>query len=412
MTPELAIVKQFLNYTTWNTYRDKLSVKDMPKDIQPVYSILDNYHTSNESKENLSVDDLSVLLAASAVKDKDYYLGVLDNIQKLNVSENTTNKLIQRILANKQLQEISLAAHEAKEGRMEIESVNSLIQRFSESQQEEKEEEKSPYITDDLDYIVHEVYTKPGLRWRLNAMNRMLGSLRDGDFGFIFARPETGKTTLLASELTYMAEQATGDVIWLANEEDGKKVMMRLYQATFGIDLITLKSDTKKWKDLFQEKYNGRLKVVSDLSVMTKSNIQRMCDKLKPSLLVVDQLSKITGFANDRKDLELGASCEWGRTMAKTYCPVVAVHQADGTAEGVKWLTMNHVANAKTAMQAEADFILGIGKVNDPGYDYVRYLALSKNKLAGDEGVTDPTMRHGRCEVLIDPGKARYVDII
>jgi hypothetical protein len=43
--------------------------------------------------------------------------------------------------------------------------------------------------------------------------------------------------------------------------------------------------------------------------------------------------------------------------------------QADGTGEGQKWLTMSNVANAKTSKQAEADWILGIGKVNDPGYD-------------------------------------------
>ena len=36
-----------------------------------------------------------------------------------------------------------------------------------------------------------------GLRWRLNWLNKALGSLRKGDFGFIFARPETGKTTFL-----------------------------------------------------------------------------------------------------------------------------------------------------------------------------------------------------------------------
>ena len=289
-----------------------------------------------------------------------------------------------------------------------------MLTMFSEFQKAQEQvsssKEEAPFISDDLDFLIHEVYQKPGLRWRLNTMNRMLGSLRDGDFGFIFARPETGKTTLLASELTYMAEHASGDVVWLANEEEGKKVMVRIYQATFGIDLTTLQADTAKWKKLFQEKYNGRLKVISDLSLMTKGNVQRLCDKLKPSLLIIDQLSKIGGFDSDRKDLELGAACEWGRTMAKSYCPVVAVHQADGTADGVRWLTMNHVANAKTAMQAEADWILGVGKVNDPGYDNVRYLALSKNKLSGDPD-TDPNLRHGRCEVIIRPIVARYEDI-
>ena len=71
---------------------------------------------------------------------------------------------------------------------------------------------------------------------------------------------------------------------------------------------------------------------------------------------------------------------------------------------------MANVANAKTAKQAEADWILGIGKTNDPGYEFVRFLHLSKNKLAGDED-SDPTLRHGKREVIIDPNVARYKDI-
>lgn len=410
MTPELSIIRLFLTYNNWESYRDRLRLNDFPKELQPVYSLLDNYHSTNTEKANLSVADLANLIGAQSYKDKDYYLGVLKEVEKLEVSADTTAKLLQRLIANKQLNEISLAAHDAKDGRLELEKVQALLQTFLDSTVASKEEEKSPYISDDLSLILHDVYKKPGLRWRLNTMNRMLGSLRDGDFGFVFARPETGKTTFLASELTHMAEQADGNVIWLANEEEGKKVMLRLYQATFGIDLTTLMSDPEGWKKKFQDKYQGKLKVISDLSVMTKNNVQRLCDKLKPSLLVIDQLSKIGGFANDRKDLELGASCEWGRTMAKSYCPVVAVHQADGTAEGVKWLTMNHVANAKTAMQAEADFILGIGKVNDPGWDNLRFLHLSKNKLMGDED-TDPNLRHGRCEVIINAHIARYQDL-
>jgi len=410
MLPELSILKQFLLYKEWEDFKDRLSVKDLPKEIQPIYSLLYNYHSTNESKADLTVADLGNIVAGVVSKDRDYYLGVVEQLEKLEVSADTTAKLVLRILANKQLNAISLAAHDAKEGRLSIEDAEKLFDQFREFRSTHTVEESFPYISDDLETIIHDVYQTPGLRWRLSTMNRMLGSLRNGDFGFLYARPECGKTTFLASELTYMAEQAKGDVVWLANEEDGKKVMMRLYQATFGIDLVTLMSDIPKWKQLYHEKYNGRLKVISDLSYMTKASVKRLCDHLKPSLLVIDQLSKINGFANDRKDLELGTACEWGRELAKTYCPVVAVHQADGTAEGVKWLSMNHVANAKTAMQAEADWLLGIGKVNDPGYENVRYLSLSKNKLTGDPD-TDPNLRHGKMEVLIDPTRARYKDI-
>lgn len=70
------------------------------------------------------------------------------------------------------------------------------------------------FITDDLSELYHSTIATPGLRWRLKALNMVLGSLRKGDFGFLFSRPETGKTTFLASEVSYMAEQAGGVVLW------------------------------------------------------------------------------------------------------------------------------------------------------------------------------------------------------
>jgi hypothetical protein len=71
---------------------------------------------------------------------------------------------------------------------------------------------------------------------------------------------------------------------------------------------------------------------------------------------------------------------------------------------------MAHVAEAKTSKQAEADWILGIGRSNESGVEAIRYFNISKNKLLGDEN-TDPNQRHGRYEVYIRPEIARYEDL-
>jgi len=153
----------------------------------------------------------------------------------------------------------------------------------------------------------------------------------------------------------------------------------------------------------------GRIKLYDDAS-MSSRDVEALCKQLNPALIVVDQLDKIKGFPEDREDLKLGAIYQWGRELAKDYCPIIAVSQADGQGEGVKWLNMGHVANAKTAKQAEADFILGIGKSNDEGMGDVRFLNISKNKLIGDADSL-PGLRHGRSEVLIKADIARYSDI-
>jgi len=387
-----------------------LSIQDFPKELQPLYSVVDSFHSQHE--ENLSVADLANLVFASVSKDIPYYQELLSTIDSLDVSDTTSKVLLGTIVRNRQLKDISLKAYEVTEGRATPEQFNELLGAYTASAEVSVDEDEEAFVTDDLEQLVHAAVSTPGLRFRLKTLNRMLGSLRKGNFGFVFARPETGKTTFLASEVTFMCEQLKeedGPIIWLANEEPGVNVKLRVYQAFFGIDLTTLMSDIPRWSALFSEKSRGKIKIL-DRATIHKSTVSKLCAKYNPSLLIVDQIDKITGFENEREDLRLGSIYQWFRELAKTYCPVIGICQADGTGEGVKWLTMGHVANAKTAKQAEADWILGIGKQNADGYENIRYLHLSKNKLLGDSD-TDPNLRHGKLEVLLEAQYARYKDL-
>lgn len=314
------------------------------------------------------------------------------------------NELVNR----SQAYELALLAIDVHEGRKKLDVVLDYYSKF-----ENKEVvEEVTFVTDDLDELYEETVHKPGLRWRLKTLNLMLGSLRLGDFGFIFARPETGKTTFLASEVTFMAEQVpqdAGPILWFNNEEQGGKVKIRTYQASLGVDLTRLYSNRKAAYEAYMKKTRGKIKIFDSASI-SKRQIETICKQYKPSLIIFDQIDKIKGFDNDREDLRLGSIYIWARELAKTYCPVIGVCQADVSGENKKWLNMDNVANAKTSKQAEADWILGIGTVHQDGLEFIRYLHTSKNKLSGDED-SDPTLRHGKCEVIIKPEIARYGDL-
>jgi hypothetical protein len=387
-------------------------MKDLSKEVQLLYSLVDGFHRQNETGISLSVADLANLVLSTNPKDKEYQLGMLEELGKLQASPGTTKILIHSILQNKALKAISLAAYDVTEGRLEPEKLREMFREFEGQQTAAQQEDAVEFVTDDLEELVNGSIRNHGLRWRLSTLNQMLGSLRTGDFGFIFARPETGKTTFLASEATYMAEQLTedsGPIIWLNNEEQGNKVKLRCYQASLGLTMTQLFADLPGNRQRYMEKTHGKLKMYDDGNIH-KNTVEKMCAQYKPSLIIVDQLDKIQGFHNDREDLRLGAIYIWARELAKKYCPVIGVCQSDGTGEGVKWLTMAHVANAKTAKQAEADWILGIGKIPDPGYEAIRYLHASKNKLAGDLD-SIPDQRHGKRECLINAHVAQYEDI-
>ena len=396
----------------WESYKDSLSITDLPKEVQPLFSVLDNYQRQNATKTPLSVGDLGNLLFASSAKDRDFYQGVLEQLEKLEVSKDTTETLISSILSNKKLKQISLAAYDVTEGKLDISKMHGMLREFLEHQEQQEKPEQFDFISDDLQELADSAIKQHGLRWRLKTLNQMLGSLRKGDFGFIFARPETGKTTFLASEVSFMAEQLgtdSGPIIWFNNEEQGKKVKLRCYQASLGLTLPQLLSNYEGNTKEFLKKTQGKIKLY-DSGIIHFRTVEKICRQLKPSLIIFDQIDKIQGFDADREDLHLGAIYMWARELAKEFAPVIAVCQADGTGEGQKWLTMANVANAKTAKQAEADWIVGIGKINDVGYENVRYLHASKNKLIGDED-TVPDYRHGKREVLIKPQIARYEDI-
>lgn len=415
MSPEINILKLILEYNQWQEVSGGLSITDFPKVLQPLYSSITNFHATNEGGITLSVGDLANLAFPYETKDKEYLQEILNQISLSDAAPETTKQYISLLKEKKTLKQLSVLSYETAEGRQPRDELVGKLMAFLEDLQNSHQVDTSnddDFVTDDLEILITNVVQQQGLRWRLETLNQMMGSLRKGDFGFIFARPETGKTTFLASEVTFMAGQLpeeAGPILWFNNEEQGGKVMLRCYQAALGVDLTQLYSDFPRHKQAFAEATHNKIKIVDSGSI-SKSQVDQLCRRHKPSLIIFDQIDKITGFANDRDDLKLGAIYQWARELAKLYCPVIGVSQADGTGEGQRWLTMGHVANAKTAKQAEADWILGIGKVNDPGYDQVRFLHLSKNKLMGDTD-TVPDQRHGRREVLIEAQIARYRDI-
>jgi len=185
--------------------------------------------------------------------------------------------------------------------------------------------------------------------------------------------------------------------------------MIRCYQAALGETFDEVMRNRHTSKQRYFEITKGNLRIFDDASIY-KRQVEDICSRYSPKLVVFDQIDKIKGFDGDREDLRLGSIYQWAREIAKQYCPVIGVCQADGTAEGQKWLTMAHMASSKTSKAAEADFIIGIGKTNNDGMEFVRHINISKNKLQGDSD-TIPSERHGKLDIIIDPEMGRYKDI-
>ena len=397
----LHLIKYLLNINNYNKYIYYIKITKEDKEIYYLYKSLTTLIT--KYNRDITFDEYSLYVLQTFGND---YKPLLSLIESSVVSDEIIQDVLSDIVNKKAAFDIAQAAIEVSEGKRPITDLNGLLDQANGVAPSKAD----AFVTSNLEALSEHFAKQPGLRWRLDCLNRSIGSIRKGDFGFIFARPETGKTTFLASEVSHFAEQSSGPILWFNNEEQGEKVMLRIQQASLGLQLNELFESPKLNKEKFYELTKDNIKIIDSASIH-KTMVHHLCKEYSPSLVVFDQIDKIKGFDGDRNDLRLGAIYIWAREIAKSFCPVIGVCQADGTGEGKKWLTMDNVADAKTSKQAEADWILGIGKTHEPGFEYIRHLNISKNKLTGDED-SDPSMRHGKMDVLIEPNIARYKDIL
>lgn len=418
MAPQL--IKFLLKHDLYLKYGSNMqSIFKDNKEINMLFKYLNKMHELY--KKDLEVAEFSAYVLTNCMeKDREVLTEFLSTINDVeDTSDEVFSDIFADVLKRQKAYDLALASLEVSEGRKDFADLLTLTRDLDVVNPVTNHEEVL-FVTDDLEVLYNESIKIPGLRWRLQTLNRMLGSLRRGDFGFIFARPETGKTTFLASEVSNFAQQLharmaednekhVGPILWFNNEEQGNKVKLRLYQAMLGLDKAQLGSDIVGNRQRYRDMGGSHIKIYDSASI-SRQQVEQLCAEFQPSLVIFDQLDKIKGFVGDREDLRLGTIYVWAREIAKTYCPVIAVCQADASGEGKKYLNMDNVANAKTAKQAEADWILGIGKSHGEGEEFMRYIHLSKNKLDGDSD-TEPELRHGRETVRINPYIARYQDM-
>lgn len=357
--------------------------------------------------KDISIEELSFYILTNCTeKDKEFFSLLLQKLNEEDIDNLVFEDTFNSITKQHNAYQLAVLAYEVSEGKKDYEQLLEFIQKLDTPIQSISTD--IAFVESDLDILKNESFSTPGLRWRLNCLNRSLGSLRKGDFGFIFARPETGKTTFLASEITHFATQCNSPILWFNNEEQGSKVQLRIHQAFAGRTLLEIFNNTTKYKDIYEQQGGSNIKVY-DSALINRNDVERICLQYSPACIIFDQLDKIQGFSADREDLRLGNIYIWARELAKKYCPVIGVCQSDATGEGRRWLEMDNVANAKTAKQAEADWIVGIGKTHAESEETFRYLSICKNKLIGDDD-SDPAMRHAKLQVKLQPEIARYLD--
>ncbi len=248
--------------------------------------------------------------------------------------------------------------------------------------------------------------TSGGYYWRLEDLNKSLGPLRKGDFIIVAKRPEVGGTSFLVSEMSHMLEQTDGNAIIFNNEEAPDKVYSRMVSAALAVDYKSLLSDPSRYQTEY-DKWRGKSDwdLVHDTS-MTISSVHKHLEEKEYDLIGINVLLKVggTGKKEDHdKFQELGEEC---RRISQQHGPVIAIVQADPSAEGMQFIPQDRIYKSKTALQGEADGLIMIG-TDEHIIDTVRYIHVAKNKLP-PAACTETNKKHIKTEVAFDMDTGRF----
>ncbi len=407
----LSLLRHRDNYTRFKPYIQEHTLSPETKQIINVIDFFFRSYPSDEISWDAFRATFQAMRSAQIPKDDwPNYHTIFDKLVEFKPSV-VTDDVLRHYITTDYAHRVTDLSMKVREGRASFDEIAELVK------QHDKEMGRALDLSD-LFVTSGAAGTKemePGLEWRLGELNVSLGPLRRGDHVAIAAYVETGKTTLISSEVSYLAAQLPPgkQVVWVNNEERSEKVYRRIVQAGLGITLKEYFADSLKAERDFDKLMGMEKRILvmaNDSALCNKDRLTAMFRDINPGLLVFDVLDKVEGFRHreEGEHMRLGKVWKWARDLSHEHCPVISVTQCDGSAEGEQYITMNQLRGSKVDKPAECDAIVTVGKSNDPKRQNDRFLHVPKNKLDGGPR-SEEAHRHGYWEVQIKPEIARYV---
>jgi replicative DNA helicase len=401
-------------------YRRYIKPHVVMKETNTILDGMDKYYKTFPSVTDFAWDSFTAFLIADQSKrltdDSIVKLRMMLSKAKSFVPHHAHEEVVKTLIELDYLALIMEECEKVKEGSSDLEHVHILATNALKDVERYIEKDEL-FVSADLSAIADRI-TSSGYEWRLDALNRSLGPLRTGNFVIVAARVEVGKTTFLASEVSYLAQQLPKDrpVVWVNNEEESSVVFFRIVQAALGIESKIIIADSKKAMEDYAALMGGnkdKIRVTKDMNNVR--DLETLFREVNPGLIIFDQLDKVDGFKSDeREDLKLGKIYKWARELARSYGPVIAASQLSASAVEMKdppFIGLDALRGSKTDKPGEADVVITIGKYKEPKSpeeEMIRTINVPKNKLPGGGSKQVESDRHGQFLVTIDPIRARY----
>ena len=335
----------------------------------------------------------------------------IKHIAKGEISKDVEDALQTEIASAVLSSELSNMINQHAEG--EIDNLGFVIGNAYENYRKNSGKVAEDFITERIANLLEEDDDLGGYNWRLSCLRQSMRGLRGGDFGIVAGRPDKGKTTFIASEVTFLAPQIPKhrNILWLNNEGPGRRIIPRLYQAALGIarSKMVEMSNAGILEQAYIDIMGRDDKIrVADIHGMSASRVESLIEAHDAEIVIYDMIDNIKGFADmARTDLMLEEMYKWARECAIKYNHAgIATSQISNDGDGEMFPTLGMLKDSKTGKQGACDWQLMIGATNDPMMQSFRYIGLPKNKLRREGAQSDP-----RATVIFNPEIARYTDV-
>lgn len=347
------------------------------------------------------------------------YRGILDTCLLPDVDPTVKANFINRVVEQDYASQMVELLRQYSDGE-DVDILRQINQLAERAENELDRKTAATFIDDDIGELLAVDEHHTGLSWRLQCLHEHMRPMIAGDFGIVAGRPDTGKTSFLASELTWLAHQIPEafnedrPIVWFNNEGPGRRIKPRLYQAA--LDLSTRQMIELHAQGGLIPAYTKAVGAVDRIKIMDvhgfwNYEIEEVIKKSRPALIVYDMIDnlKFAGVnAGARTDQALEGMYQWARETAVKHEGIgVCTSQISVEGDGLLFPTISMLKDSKTGKQGACDFQIMIGRSHDFNAEHTRGIGIVKNKLRVDGKAGDP-----RAEVIFDGNRSRYRDAI
>ena len=370
----------------YKEHKGKLSKSLFTNGVGNFFETIQKAH--DEYNTDLSLDELSVLHTekynpALTRASKHNFSELINELRdEHEPNENVISDIIESLHRRNLAHRIAVMATDIYNGKAEnFSTIKNLLDN-----PQIIEESNGEAVTSNVNELLDLIDVTTKWKFNLHSLQEQVSGIGEGNLAIFFARPETGKTafwvSLVANEGGFASQGAK--VCALINEEPAVRTQMRLINAHTGMTRDEIRGNTAKASELWSE-INGNITLLDTVD-WTLDDVNAYLDNHEVDILIIDQLDKVNisgTFA--RTDEKLRAIYTGIRELAKRHdiC-VIALSQASADGHNKLNLSFDMMENSKTGKAAEADLIIGIGRLNtgDPN-ESMRQLNISKNKING-----------------------------